>query len=434
MFCCTRLLTTSVTAVCMLCVPRMLNGDIIRLKNGGEIRGQILRQSSPGDSGELSVETLSGAIVIVDREETEFVSRRPLLVEHFEVKLKQVPRNSEDLWELADWCREKRLIQQRKQVLAVIIELDPSDEEAHKGLGHMLFDGEWMTRDEYMLSNGYVKYKGRYVIPQELEIIQKSEEELEAEREWHRKVRLWHGWLTGHRVDRRKNGYEELRQITEPNAVTALARFMSDDENKQVRLFYVKILSGIAGEKPVRPLVTSSLRDVDNEVRYEALNAISSEYYDEAIPLYVDALRDDLVAIVRRAADALGRIGDDSVVDHLIDALVTTHRYRVRVQGSNSPTYSFSTDGHFGGPSSSSYIPPEVELQLRTGQYPNGVIVQKMRTGAEQIMTKVVTVQQEHRNEETLHALVKLTGQNLGYDERSWRLWWVAHNNAAIAQ
>ena len=55
-----------------------------------------------------------------------------------------------------------------------------------------------------------------------------------------------------------------------------------------------------------------------------------------------------------------------------LDALVTSHNYQVRVPGSSQPNYSFSTNGGFAGGAS---LPPNIEMGLRAGQYPNGVIV-----------------------------------------------------------
>ncbi len=403
--------------------------DLIKLKNGGEIRGKIIRKPDNGNSGAVTLETLTGAVVVVEPEDIQFVTRRSLKVEEYETRAKLTPRTASAHWELAEWCRQNGLSKQREQQLRAVLELDPEHERAHHGLKHAKHGGKWMTRDELMTSQGYVKHKGRYVTTQELELIEKTQAELDAEKQWYKKVRLWYGWLTGRRPERRDLGLAELQKIDDPDAVPALMRLMQDNSNKQIRELYVGILSRMQGDKPVEALVTQSLHDADHEIRYAALNAISPDQYQSAGPLYVRALKDDLNRVVRRAAAALERVGEESMIPDLVEALVTTHRYRVEVPDTKG-TLSFRTDGSFAGGQGQGTLPPNIEAMLLSGQLPNGVIVNQVQPPTYKKM-KVVVIKYDHRNAETLSALRKLTGENFGYDERTWRLWWIAKKNGA---
>ena len=401
--------------------------DLIKLNNGGEVRGRIVRKPDDGDSGAITLETLTGATVVVDRQNVQFVTRRSLKVEQYETLAKRTPRTVSARWELAEWCRENGLTTQREEQLHVVLELDPEHERAHYGLKHTKHDGKWITRDELMTSQGYVKHTGRYVTTQELELIEKTQAELDAEGEWYKKVRLWFGWLTGRHAERQQLGLAELQKIDDPDAVPALMRLMQDHTNKQVRELYVKILSRMQGNKPVEALVTQSLHDADHEIRFAALGAISPDQHAAAVPFYVRALKNDLNAVVCRAAAALQRVGEESTAPDLIEALVTTHRYRMKVPD-NSSTMSFGTDGSFGQGAGQPRLPPDVEAMLLGGQLPNGVIVNQVNPPAFQKM-KTVVFKYDHRNAEVLSALRKLTGQNFGYNERTWRLWRIAKKN-----
>lgn len=398
--------------------------DLVRLKNGGELRG-ALRSEDRQDDEAVTVETLIGTLVSVRQDDVRFITRRSLNVEEYETRARRKPQTAEAQWELAEWCRQKGLTSQRESHLLRVTELDPKHEKAHLALGHTRQDGEWIDRDALMASRGYVKHKGRYITTQEMELIEKTQAELQAEREWHGKIRLWTNWLAGYSVERRQEGLAQLEQIREPNAVSAIARLMTDEPNRSLRELGVRILSRIDGPKPVKALVNISLSDVESDIRSAALAAIAPEQVDRAVPYYVKELKSERNAVVQRAGAALERFGDERVVAQLIDALITTHRYRVVVPGSSgNMNFSFGSDGSFASPATP--LPPEVELMLRTGQLPYGAVVVPSGLPGPDTQSKVVMVRQDQRNEAVLAALQRITGEDFGYDERTWHLWWTA--------
>jgi hypothetical protein len=70
-----------------------------------------------------------------------------------------------------------------------------------------------------------------------------------------------------------------------------------------------------------------------------------------------------------------------------------------------------------------------VELNLLTGQYPNGIIV---NNSAPARPTKTVSVRLEQQNPEVRDALVALTGQDFGYQEKTWKTWWLTTQQNAV--
>ncbi len=54
------------------------------------------------------------------------------------------------------------------------------------------------------------------------------------------------------------------------------------------------------------------------------------------------------------------------------------------------------------------------------------------QVGGISVPRKMVTVTVNQPNQETLTTLQKLTGQNFGFDERTWRLWWAAEKNTGV--
>lgn len=417
---------------CMLLVaglfifaPMVAHADLVKLKAGGEVRGAL--RSKPDlkkPKTPVVVETLTGTLVAVEGTDVKFVTRRPLKVEEYETKAKLVPHTIEAHLKLAEWCRAKRLRDQRKEQLRLVLDLDSDHKYARQSLGYSKRDGKWMTNDEWNRSRGLVKHKGRYITPEELAIIKKGEAELARERVWYKSVRLWKLWLSSRNAERRQKGVTNLRKITDPDAVAALNHYFKNESNKQVRYLFLAVLSNIKGPKPVEVLTGLVLYDVDAELRYAALNAISKSQYQTAIPYFVRGLRHERVYVVRRAGDALRRVGDETAVPALIAALTTSHTYRVRVP---KKSVSVGSNGSFGGQSS---LPPQIEAMLRAGQFPNGVIVNNPQVNQlKHANTKVVPVKYSHNNPQVLGALQRITGQSFGYNERDWRLWLASSKN-----
>ncbi|MCA9023495.1 MAG: hypothetical protein KDA74_25275, partial [Planctomycetaceae bacterium] len=206
-------------------------------------------------SGEVRIiETLTGGKIAVDSQQIEFITNRPLSVEEYESRSKSVSDTVEAHLELADWCSENHLTSQRHAELEKVLLLDPDHAKTRAALGYTQRDGEWMTRDELMQKNGYVKYKGRYVSTAELELLEKNEAELAEERKWAKKIKLWLTFMNSNNAQLQQEGLKNIQAINDPFAVAALARQMGKHENYLIRSLLVTTLSQITGDKPLRPL------------------------------------------------------------------------------------------------------------------------------------------------------------------------------------
>ena len=408
-----------------LATPQSVQGDLVKLLNGGEVRGKIVASSDGKDK--IRLESMTGATIIVDRSDTQFVTTRPAAVEEYESRSRRVKDEVDAHWELAEWCRQKGLQTQREVHLRRLTELAPDHDKAQTILGRVWHQGKWVDKDDLMASQGYVKYKNKYITPQELEVIENTADELERERGWFQKVKLWYGWLDGHHESRKPQGLSNLNAIDDPNAAPAVMKFLSTDSRIDVRELAVGILVRISGTKAITGLVKIALFDEDLQIRTAALDGIGRDHFERAQTAFVKALKHESNAVVCRASTALGQIGDKSSVKPLIEALITVHHYQVAMDIPNNQTYSFSTDGSFS--SNTPAVPPGVMAAVRTGQLLPPVFAPSPDAPAP--LKKMVTVRIEHVNAETLAALGKLTQQNFGYDKRTWNLWWAAEKNSS---
>lgn len=396
--------------------------DLLRLKSGGEVRG-TLRPGHTRDP-QVTIDTLTGGVVVVAREQVLLSTVRRVEVEQYEVRAADVPHTIDAHWELAEWCRQHKLSAQREEQLEQIVAIDADHTVARKALGHVQERGEWMTRDEQMAERGYTLHKGKWVTQQELDLLEKSAAERAAEREWFTKTYAWVRWIAGNNERQRQEGIAHLQQIDDPAAVAALTTHMATHDLIGVRRLFVSILSGLPGPRPVRPLAERCLYDPDLELREAALAGLRQEQSEAAVAAFVPALRHKDNAIVNRAGAALGRVGDRRGVPALIDALVTRHSYQIQVPVNDLPGVVTQPDGtQMADPRTiSSYLPPDIQAAMRAGQLPFGVKINPPPGSGPRF--RLVNVQVEQQNVSVLTALQELTGQNFGYDERTWRLWW----------
>ncbi len=399
--------------------------DVIRLHSGGELRGKLVKSAT---TDPVTIELLTGATVRVHQVDIALVVPRPLTVEEYEVRARSVADTIAAHWELAEWCRQHGLGAQRQTHLLRVVELDPEHEKARTGLGHVWKDGAWVDYDEYMLARGFVKYKSKYITPQELELLEKTSEELQREQDWFPKVRMWTTWATGTHASRAQQGLTALKALKDVDAAPAVARFLGEHGSLDVRQLGVQILTQCGGEKSAVALAKICVRDADQQIRYEALEGIPQEHFAKAQALFHKDLRNETNAIVCRAAIGLQRVGDERSIGPLIDALVTSHKYQVRVPGNGAPSYSFGTNGTLASPSTA--LPPEVEAAMRTGQLPQGAVLLNSPNPGENLQSRFVTVRMDHPNAEVRSALQRLTGEDFGFDERLWHLWWASKKQA----
>jgi len=387
-------------------------------------------KASSGKNGEtartITITTLTGGRLVLDASQVRTVTHRPLLIEEYEVRKQHTPEEVDALWKLAEWCRNRGLKPQREDALRRILVHDPDHVQAHQGLGQSRHDGRWRTHDEEMRSRGFVKFEGRYVAVQEVEILKKLHSRRRVEQDWTERIRNWSYALSSTDPEKRRRGRTQLLKISDPNAIPALNKILRTSEDDERRSLYVKILSRIPGLGPVPFLVEQSLFDASKAVRVDAQDTITPQLRDSAGPLYARALRNSDNEVVRRAGRMLEKIGDESVVSALIEAIATTHQVPVNVVD-NSNTYSFGGRGGTQADPNVLPLPPDVAGKLAAGQYPNGVTF----TSPDNLTVvgprlRTIMVDREFRNPEVLSALESLTKQSFGYDKDQWRRWWAA--------
>lgn len=419
-----------IVAAVGLCVVSCAQADLVRLKNGGELRGALSRGSDKTRDPELTIELFSGATVTISREEIESVQMRSPAFEEYVTRSREIPHTIEAHQQLADWCISQQLKAQRVEQLELLLELDPDNEVIHRSIGHVRHDGEWMSRDEAMAKQGYVLHKGKYITQLELELLEQTGAERAAEQVWYPKVKQWTNWLGGRDPRRVTEGLQNLRSIQDPDAVAALWNYLGQQQNSDYRQLFVEVAGQLKGPKPVRRLSQALLNEGYEPVFRMALATIDDDQKIEVVKYCLPGLKNKSNDVVQRAAIVVGQFGDERVVPNLIDALITTHTYKTQVpDNSGSVTFGVASNGvpTLLPSGNTAVLPNNIEMLSRLGQLPYGYTVNETNPP----VMRTVTVKSDFRNTHVLAALKQLTQQDYGYDQRDWQRWWAIYRAAS---
>jgi len=371
--------------------------EIFVLKSGGKVRGTWLnRHESPRET--FDIRTLAGGVISFDRGQVEQVvvlSPDELLYERMRPTFPDTVAGHE---ELAEWCLEKELHAQRRSHLERIVELDPNHDEARRALGYTKSGGEWMTRDELMAARGMIMYRGRYRTRQEIELWEMDRKSELAEKEWFRRMKMWRDWLNS--PDRFAEALKEIKDIRDPYAVPALTRYVEDpEEPRKLKVILIDVLAEIGSGRAIGLLVERSLKDKDQEVRLTCLDEIVERKPPAALAMYIAALKSKDNKQVNRAARALGELGNPEAIQPLFDALVTEHKYVVQTGQPGQLSSTFTPSGGGGGGLSFGGGGPKI-------------------------------FERELQNREVRSALVRLTKEDFGFEEKDWKRWYASTRRA----
>ena len=399
-----------VAGLAVVAAAQKLSADTIKLEGGRTIRGQILDEKSTKDKLVIKLQ-VGNAEVTIDRNQIQEVIIEKSSAEQYTEIKDQYEQTAEDQFKLALWCEEHKLPKQRKLHLDKTIELDPDHTKAREKLGYVKRDGKWLTANELKEAKGLVRYNGRYVTPQEKEILEQKKRQDDEEKEWHAKVKMWKTWMTGNDQSKAHMGEERLRSIDDPNALEAVVGHLGKEKDESLRVLMCEILGNIPGEPATIELVKRCIIDVSVNVRFAATDKLADREDPQAVRTLIGVLKSDHNVVVCRAAEALGTIGDASAVPALIDALVTKHKQVVTRQGG----------GSFGGTGTPAIIDYEPVVAPGVVAFRPVVGYQAQGFGISAPSQEVVTVPVE--NPEVRQALAEITEQDYGYNQAAWRAW-----------
>jgi hypothetical protein len=365
--------------------------EVLVLSNGGRVAGKLLNPHEVPRK-QYVIQTDDGAQITLQSSQVKKV----LHPQANELEYQRIAPTYADTvkgqWELAAWCRDRKLTAARTAHLRRVVELDPDHAEARRILGYRRgSDGQWITRADEMKQRGLRLYKGKWLTQQEIDLLENKKQQESARQEWCRKMKMWRAWLG---TDRDAQGRENILAVRDPAALKALALGL-DDNDTRTRLLFVDALANIDDAEAALALAKAAVFDSAKEMRLNCLDRLQTKRRPEVVSFFIGKLRDKDNQVVNRAGVALGRMQDPSAVKPLIEALVTTHTKKIGGAGGGGGMSIGAGFGSGGG-------------GLSVGG------------GGPKMIREIV------RNGDVLDALTALTGQNFEFDKPAWKRWYAA--------
>jgi hypothetical protein len=382
-----------IIALCYLCV-QPLHAAVFMLANGGSIEGTLLNPDQEPRENYIIAPLTGGKVILTDSQVIR-MEEKSLALLWYETWLPKMPQTVDGNWTMAEECRKRGLKDERELHLQEVLKLDPEHEAARHGLGFSRVDNRWVNTDQWMTSQGYIRYRGSWRIPQDVALEKQAEEHEKREKEWKRKLKTWRGWIAKRR-GQEKAALDAIRAIDDPTASGALIDVLNDKQaGSNLKRLCVDVLGRLQTPAGVRSLIDRSINDPSADVRDACLDQLESFGAMQAVRTFEGLLTSSDNKLVNRAATGLAILGRPEATLSLINALITEHKFLV-------------TTG--GGPG---------KFNLGFGGGPGGG-GNSFSAGGQTKMVKTPL-----KNENVLNALISLyPGTNFGYDMESWKTWY----------
>jgi len=218
---------------------RPLAADEVYLKNGMTIVGKVVEATADT----VRVKTRFG-VQTFSRRKVDRIVYKKTPAEEFRDRLARVdPKDVKALLALAGWAEEQALKKQSREVYEMVTHVDPQNRTAHEALGHVFYDGMWMTKKDAAAArkadeeaakraSGLVRYKGEWVTREEKEArergwIKVGDKWLPPEEANRARglVRVGGEWVPKEEADTRKRAQELEAQLGIKLEIAATRRF-----------------------------------------------------------------------------------------------------------------------------------------------------------------------------------------------------------------
>ncbi len=306
-------LRTAFALVLMLALlPGALQADVLTTTDGLVLEGTVEKLPT----GWYRVTTKSGSVEIgpdaVASVKRGVSPRAALLAE----------AQSTDAKDAVAWYRHALRAEQaglddlRRDYLAKVIALQPDHPAARRALGFERHEGAWVRAEAARRKQGLVLYRGRWMLPAEVEKAAAAKAALAAADEVEPAKKLIRTLATGDLPLQQAARLALAR--TEDGVVLAAALATLFDKDPKVRIASARVLGRMGDESALRALIFSGARDADASVRREAVLAAQSFGHDDTAIPFVRALNSKNLRIAANAAEALALLGDQRVAPYVI--------------------------------------------------------------------------------------------------------------------
>lgn len=411
--------------------------DVFELTGGGKVEGVVL--PNPADDGLVLIQTAKAKTPIKFRkEQIGKIVRKPSPLDEYLVLREQAGKDADANYDLGKWCEQQKFTGLATFHYEAAIAADPQHADAREKLGHVEHHGEWLTTDELKVKQGWIKYKGRWISPEEKARLDQDESQSAEHAAWARRIRVHLDALRRGPATRYQEAEAAILAIEDPRAISALLKGFAK-EKPAFRMLMVRSLAHIPGEESSRAMVDRLLIEMDPAVRNLLKDELVRRGEPEPIIRLIRALRSEDQGSRGRAADALAGLQVKRAVPNMIDALVTIKRRLVYteepVSSGGGAGFGFSSVTPVPGSAPGAPLPPGISNMATTATAvaAPGVAVLVPQPMAFNTGPSFGTMERTHpvarvvtkiyENPDVLRALRALTGEDFAYDVGAWKRW-----------
>jgi hypothetical protein len=383
------------------------HADVLTLKTGGAVEGDIVKQDESG----YTVRTVLGTMHL-SRDMVVSITPSATPFAEYEKRKSDVADRAKDHFELAEWCGERKLFSEQRRHLERSIELDPDFAPARTALGYVRVGSIWVDgrngAQHQKRPDNAAAAGGRNSDDRDDEKVLQS-----LQNEWNRRIRAIQRTYLNSRLDRLiEDGRRRILEIRDPVAILPLAQNLGRGPLGQRELL-VEALRAFEQDEATMNLAVIVLTDRYRSVREPALAELVERKDERVAAQFRKALASRNGELIRRAATGLAALERTEAVPDLIEVLTAQGRMLVDIPVRRL-FHDMSAD--FEGKQTVDVGGRTIRLKPAVGLIDSGGTVQ---VEVEQQMREVTIYRTD-----VLEALRKLTGQDFGFDYSKWRLWY----------
>ena len=327
-----------------LLLTASLEADEFQLTTGGRLTGELL---NPNQSPRIQyeIQTASGRLVLEKQQVVRHVVK-PAALKQYEQAVAKIANTAAAHWDMAQKCTRAELWPQRDYHLQQLLKLDPTHERARQMLGYVRINDRWEQTDVWMRQQGYIRYKKRWRLPQEVAAEIAAEKQVQERVQLKSQIQRWRTLILKGRSGG-PDSTRELKEIVNPLAAPILAELLKKkNEPRLLKMIYVEVLAKLGGGTAVDALADRVMNDADERIQEICLEQLCEWKSRRAIVFFVLKLQSSNNGEINQAGYALGQMGHQDAIVPLIEALTSKHK--IQIGNPNQINAGFTPGGNGG--------------------------------------------------------------------------------------
>jgi hypothetical protein len=232
--------------------------------------------------------------------------------------------DAEGLYRLALEAEAAGLSDLARQAHEGVVALVPDHAASRRALLQEKVGETWVSVDVARRQRGLVLYEGRWMLPAEVETTARAPvtETVKPPSDDARTRAVIRTWATAEEPLSRA-ARVALASVP-PERLLRAARSTLFDAEPKVRAATARLLGELGDESMLRPLIFTGARDLDADVRREAVLAAASFGHDDVAIPFIRALGSSNLRLAANGAEALAAIGDPRSITYVVKR-ITSH-------------------------------------------------------------------------------------------------------------